>query len=166
MRDVSRALLCAVLLLGSGGLVDGQSRRSEPKPWYWEAEQQLKKVMDADGLGRAIVIEEPRMPKSTNRRIERLSPLPRLEWAHGEMRGDYETPVRTTVVATWMPQGQFAGRLLIEGVFNDQPCRFDGRIASDRVTVTGDGVCADQRVSFRACIERSDFANPSNCTGK
>lgn len=169
IRELALTLvLCAVMLV-TAMVADAQSRKpepkrkAEPKPWYWEAERELRKAMEADGLGRAIVIQAPVFPHSTSGSISRLSLQPPVEWAHGELGGDYFGPVRTKVVATWIPNGDSVGRLVIEGPFNRQLCRLEGDVAADRRSVTGSGVCDGQRVAFRACIDRSPDPTESQC---
>lgn len=145
----------AVLAAASGSaMAEAQATKAapQPRPWNWQAEQELEKAMQADGLGRSITIEAPVLPWTT---VERVRLRPTVQWGHAERHGDALAPLAPDhVSATWTTSFEFVGRLVIEGVFNRIRCRFEGGIAADRVTVTGESDCGGQRGVFRARINR------------
>jgi len=144
----------AVLVTAAVMATGAQTRKPAAKPWNWEMEQQLEKAMQADGLGRSITIEAPVLSSKT---IERVTLRPTVQWGHTERHGDVIAPLAPDQVSVvWKPSDGFVGRLVIDGVFNRVRCRFEGGIAADRVTVTGDADCGGQRGAFRARINRPE----------
>jgi hypothetical protein len=118
------------------------------KPNAETREQLLAKAMAADGLGEFIKVVEP-----ASFCVDRAADP--SQWLHLDNSGpDLLRPLPATVTLVRGKDGA-ADRLVIDSPHLDVPCRFDGAIAPDGITVSGQARCGDETSRFRARIHRS-----------